>query len=441
MAFLAPLLSFNVINDWNITTWDYSLNRDPYFKYIKEQNIIKRSWYKNFDNIFKKELLKDRIYKLYNDYWEDIVNEKIKNELTVINKKWFSEYFENFLIITKYLRENKYLYFIRGSWAWSLVLFLLWISHINPIKYWLSFERFLGWNKTADIDIDIPWNDRKKIIQELNVIFNKKNKEVFLIANKSSENYDKITVSPAWVLIEDKSVSNDIPFFNVPQHAQKVSELFESGTTPVLDKLWYLKYDLLSSQVSWPIQEIFKSKKLNIMDYILNWEEKLNWKQSFSENLKEWTYFHFTSSKNLIKILNWYKPTCFLDLVKLLAVNRPAMYYALKIPDIIKNLNAWKITVTSDTFLNDVISSSESWDLILFQDQVISLLNYILPEIWLNKIIKLVKAKVKDKELIEIAINNWKLYEKSFISTFYEKTKYRKLAKQIWLQIYNFNHY
>ena len=439
--FLTPLLNKNYIIDWNITNCEDTLKRREYFNYIKSINIEKRKRNINFKNVFFKEMIKSRLSSLYENFWKIEIDKKISYELEIIIKKGFSEYFENFIIIAKFLRMKKYLYFIRGSWAWSLILYLLWISHINPVKYWLSFERFLGRNKTADIDIDIPWGERKQIIEELNKIFLKKNKEIFLITNKSSEDYEKITVSPAWILIEDSLIYNNIPIFNVPQHKQKISELFESGTTPILDKLGFLKYDLLSSQVSWPIQNIYEKKGINVIDIILDWENKLIWKDDYEKKLNEWKYFHFKSSKFLKMILHWYKPACFFDLVKLLAVNRPAMYYSLSIKDIIENLNLWKISVTKDEKLNKIIWDSQSWKMILFQDQVISIMEYILPELNSKSIIKLVKAKVKDKTLIDLAIKNWKLHEKQFIKNFYDKTKDKSLAKQIWKQITNFNHY
>jgi len=79
--------------------------------------------------------------------------------------------------------------------------------------------------------------------------------------------------------------------------------------------------------------------------------------------------------------------------------------------------------------------------MILFQDQVIAIMEYILPELNSKSIIKLVKAKVKDKASIDLSIENWKLHEKQFIKNFYEKTNDKTLAKQIWKQITNFNHY
>ena len=441
MSFLESIFKFNTILKGKLMNQDLYVTREQYFNKIKEDNLIQRKKEKSFTEKFRKVLIRDRVDELYRDYWEKYIIWLIQSELDIIENRWFSEYFLTFYEITNYLRQNNFLYFIRWSWAGSIVLYLLGISHINPVKYWLSFYRFLGWNKTADIDIDVPWTERKRILRDLNIYFKKQWKEIFLITNKSSENYEKITVSPAWIIIEKKDIFEKIPIFNVTQHEQKVSELFESWTTPVLDQLGYLKYDLLSSQVSWPIQEIYKKNNLNVIESIFNWEKKLTWKDDYLKKLKKWIYFHFKASEKLNKILDLYTPKNFFDLVKLLAVNRPAMYYSLKIPEIVKNLNYWRIKVTKDKRLNEIIQDSLSWTMILFQDQAIDILEYILPNLDYSKIIKLVKAKVKDKEWIDLAMKNWKKHEKEFLTNFINKTNDKKLANQIWSQISNFNHY
>ncbi len=88
---------------------------------------------------------------------------RLQEELRVINKMGFNDYF---LIVFDYVRFAKINKIIvgpgRGSAAGSLVAYVLGITNIDPIKYNLLFERFLNEERISLPDIDIDFQDDRR---------------------------------------------------------------------------------------------------------------------------------------------------------------------------------------------------------------------------------------------------------------------------------------
>lgn len=91
------------------------------------------------------------------------IRARIEQELTLIRQKGFAHYF---LIVEEIVRQAKRTCG-RGSVAASIVSYCLGITHIDPMKHRLFFERFLnpGRNDPPDIDIDFPWDERDDILR------------------------------------------------------------------------------------------------------------------------------------------------------------------------------------------------------------------------------------------------------------------------------------
>ena len=93
---------------------------------------------------------------------------RLKYELSVILKMHFEDYF---LIVWDFIRyarkQGIYVGPGRGSAAGSLVAYVLGITHVDPLKYDLLFERFLNPERISmpDIDTDFPDNRRDEVIQ------------------------------------------------------------------------------------------------------------------------------------------------------------------------------------------------------------------------------------------------------------------------------------
>ena len=90
------------------------------------------------------------------------IRRRLSYELEIIIAKQFAPYF---LVVADIVQQAPRTCG-RGSAASSLVSYCLGITHVDPIKYNLFFERFLhmGRNDPPDIDVDFPWDERDDIL-------------------------------------------------------------------------------------------------------------------------------------------------------------------------------------------------------------------------------------------------------------------------------------
>ncbi len=90
------------------------------------------------------------------------VRKRIDHEMSIIQEKHFAHYFLVVADITRGAPRSCG----RGSAAASIVSYALGITHVDPIKHNLFFERFLnpGRMDPPDIDVDFPWDEREKIL-------------------------------------------------------------------------------------------------------------------------------------------------------------------------------------------------------------------------------------------------------------------------------------
>ena len=92
----------------------------------------------------------------------DKVEARLQKELNIINQKGFSHYF---LVVEEIVRQSPRTCG-RGSAAASLVSYCLGITHVDPIRHNLFFERFLNPGRVdpPDLDIDFPWDERDAVL-------------------------------------------------------------------------------------------------------------------------------------------------------------------------------------------------------------------------------------------------------------------------------------
>ena len=95
----------------------------------------------------------------------EAVKNRIEHELAIIRQKRFAHYF---LVVEEIVREAPRTCG-RGSVAASIVSYCLGITHVDPLKHHLFFERFLnpGRHDPPDIDIDFPWDERDGILDRI----------------------------------------------------------------------------------------------------------------------------------------------------------------------------------------------------------------------------------------------------------------------------------
>ncbi len=119
------------------------------------------------ENIDSFELLSKLCFKglqkrLNNNVTPNYV-ERLKYELSVINKMGYVDYFLIVYDYVLYAKKNNILVGPgRGSAAGSLVSYVIGITDIDPIKYNLLFERFLNYERVSMPDIDIDFENLKR---------------------------------------------------------------------------------------------------------------------------------------------------------------------------------------------------------------------------------------------------------------------------------------
>ncbi len=88
---------------------------------------------------------------------------RLDYELGIIRAKGFAAYF---LVVADIVAQCPRTCG-RGSAAASIVSYLLGITHVDPLRYNLFFERFLNMERKdpPDIDVDFPWDEREKALR------------------------------------------------------------------------------------------------------------------------------------------------------------------------------------------------------------------------------------------------------------------------------------
>lgn len=121
---------------------------------------------------------KDKLIELIHKYgrmdWDNKeMTDRLKYELDVITNNGYKNLIQYLFIeedVAEFCRNNNVLNSPRGSGVGSLLLYLLGISQINPLKYNLSFARFLtkGRIRTGSIaDVDLDVSNQDKVIEYL----------------------------------------------------------------------------------------------------------------------------------------------------------------------------------------------------------------------------------------------------------------------------------
>ena len=114
---------------------------------------------KRGENAYLRHITYKGAEKRYGDLTQEL-KERIDFELEVIENTGYPGYF---LIVEDFIREARNMDVSvgpgRGSAAGSVVAYCLWITNIDPIKYYLLFERFLNPDRVSLPDIDIDFDD------------------------------------------------------------------------------------------------------------------------------------------------------------------------------------------------------------------------------------------------------------------------------------------
>ena len=115
---------------------------------------------------YLRELCFKGLEERYKNPSQEVI-ERLDYELNVIEKMGYVEYFLITWDFINYAKENNIMVGPgRGSAAGSIVAYTLKITDIDPIKYFLLFERFLNPERVSmpDIDIDFCYERREEVI-------------------------------------------------------------------------------------------------------------------------------------------------------------------------------------------------------------------------------------------------------------------------------------
>ncbi len=108
-----------------------------------------------------KKLCEDALLRLYPSENQG-ARERLEYELSVIEQTGFSKYFLVIYEIAKFARERGIYFGVRGSAGGALVSYCLGITEVDPLRYGLTFERFLNPERIQMPDIDMDFEDERR---------------------------------------------------------------------------------------------------------------------------------------------------------------------------------------------------------------------------------------------------------------------------------------
>jgi DNA polymerase-3 subunit alpha len=126
---------------------------------------------------YLRQLVHEGLKKRYPKLSSEIKN-RVKHELTIIEKSGYTSYFLIAWDFVYYAKENSIPVGPgRGSAAGSVVSYALGITDIDPLRYDLLFERFLNPERISmpDIDIDFCYERRNEVIDYVVKKYSKEN--------------------------------------------------------------------------------------------------------------------------------------------------------------------------------------------------------------------------------------------------------------------------
>lgn len=165
-----------------------------------------------FINVSNPGSLREKIRSLWLEKRDEVplrerkkYEERIRYELDVIESLdgVFEQYFMFFSQLSEAAKERDVKNAIRGSAVGSYVLHLLGLSSVDPVKYNLSFERFIfkGISEYPDIDLDV--SDKDKMLSYLSDKYGENMAQISVFSSVK-----KITETAALIVDAEKEKNN-----------------------------------------------------------------------------------------------------------------------------------------------------------------------------------------------------------------------------------------
>ena len=409
--------------------------------------------------------------------------ERLKYELSIINKMGFNDYF---LIVADYVKYAKnsgiYVGPGRGSAAGSLTAYMLKITEIDPLKYNLLFERFLNPERITMPDIDVDFEDERReevidycikkygskkvaLISTFGTLASKQAiRDIGKIMQINDKKIDALCkmLNPKKILKEnEKGVNNYLnlnpelkPLYQVASKIEGLkrhTSIHAAGIVisknnldenvpldknekyyiteydkDILEKIGILKMDFLGLKNLTIIKNIINDiPNFTLKDIKENDEETINiFKEANTLGI-----FQF-ESPGMINFLKKLKPKNFNDIVAAIALFRPGPMHSIE--NYIKRKEGKEKPDYFDPSLENVLKPT--YGIIIYQEQIMQIANimagYTLAEADLLR-------RAMSKKNAEILM----LEKEKFIKGSIQKGYSEELANQIYDLIYQFASY
>lgn len=112
-------------------------------------------------DVYLRKLAHDRLLEKFPEAG-DFEKDRLEHELKIICDKGYAPYFLIMMDMVNWASDQGIVTNTRGSAAGSLVSFVLGITTVDPIKYYLPFERFLNPYRPTPPDIDFDVSDIRR---------------------------------------------------------------------------------------------------------------------------------------------------------------------------------------------------------------------------------------------------------------------------------------
>lgn len=113
--------------------------------------------------LFKTSLIENHRTEMRGEYTVAEYMERLEYELKVVHEMWFNTYL---LIVQDFINRAKRNHICVGPGRWSgagsLVARCTGITDVNPLEFWLLFERFLNPARVSMPDIDVDFEDQSR---------------------------------------------------------------------------------------------------------------------------------------------------------------------------------------------------------------------------------------------------------------------------------------
>ena len=211
-------------------------------------------------------------------------SDRVKYELETIKELGFLDYILLVWTVINYCNENSIpLGLGRGSAAGSLILYLLGVTKVDPIKYELFFERFiskirakkqvvdgityLDGSLMCDVDIDICYYNRPKVIKFLEQLFAGRTSKILTLTTLSG----KLLIKECGKIIDEKPETemNEISSL-IPKTFGQVMDLKEAYGEVELLKKW-CDENPRSYKTALKLRNLIKNKSVHASGMMLSY--------------------------------------------------------------------------------------------------------------------------------------------------------------------------